>query len=109
MSSPTQRSLEDLRGRGYVAEVVEKWIPATRRRKDLFGFGDILALRPGDIERAPEVVLVQTTSDHNVAARIAKIAEAEHVAAVRGAGVRILVHGWRKVGRRWRLREVDVS
>jgi hypothetical protein len=103
MSSPTSRSLEDLRDRGYTAEVVEKWIPATRRRKDLFGFGDILALRPG------EVTIVQTTSDDNVAARISKIQEAEHLPAVRAAGVRILVHGWRKVGRRWRLREVDVS
>lgn len=103
MSSPTQRSLARLRADGYLAEVVEKWIPAVKRRRDLYGFIDILAIR-GD-----EVVGVQATSASNVAARIAKITEHPNVGAVRKAGIRILVHGWAKRGRRWQCREADLS
>lgn len=103
MSSPTQRSLAVMRERGYLAEVVEKWIPAVRRRRDLYGFIDLLCIRDG------EVCGVQATSGSNVAARIAKIADHENVAAVRRAGIRLLVHGWAKRRGRWQLREVDVS
>jgi hypothetical protein len=102
--TPTQRSLRHLRAAGYLAEVVEKWIPGANIRRDLFGFGDVLAIREA------EVLLVQSTSGSNVAARVTKIAEAEHVGAVRKAGIRITVHGWRKAASgRWTLREVDCS
>lgn len=90
MSSPTARSLEHLRKQGYLAEVVEKWIPAVKRRKDLYGFIDILAIAPG------RIVGVQATSGDNVAARVAKIADHPNVDAVRRAGIEIHVHGWRK-------------
>lgn len=104
MSSPTARSLKHLRDQGYLAAVVEKWIPAVKRRQDLFGFIDILAVREG------EVLGVQSTSGDNVASRVTKIAEHENVSAVRKAGIRLLVHGWRKnAAGRWTLREVDVS
>lgn len=104
MSSPTSRSLEHLRKQGYVAQVVEKWIPAVKRRQDLYGFIDILAIRDN------EVVGVQATSGDNVAARVRKIGEHELVGQVRRAGIRILVHGWRKnASGRWQLREVDCS
>lgn len=104
MSSPTQRSLAYLREQGWLAEVVERWNPHARVRKDLWGFVDILALREG------ETLGVQATSGTNVAARIAKIASAEHVGAVRRAGWRIEVHGWRKAANgRWTLRVEDVS
>lgn len=102
-AGPTQRSLEHLRKAGYLAEVVEKWIPMVKRRKDLFGFIDILAIREG------EVVGVQATSGSNVAARVDKIINHENVGAVRKGGIRILVHGWAKRKGRWQLREVDVS
>lgn len=101
--SPTQRSLELLRSRGYRCEIVEKWNPYAKVRQDLFGFIDIIAIRPG------EVLGVQTTSGSNVAARIAKIAEHENVGAVREAGIRIVVHGWRKLKAGWACREEDVS
>lgn len=103
MSTPTQRSLEAMRQRGYTVAVVERWNPFARIRQDLYGFIDILCLGEG------EIVGVQSTSDSNVAARITKITEHENLAAVRKAGVRILVHGWKKVGNRWKLREVDIS
>lgn len=104
MTSPTQRTLAELRKRGYLAEVVERWVPGANIRKDCFGFIDILAIREG------EVLGVQATSGDNVAARVTKIAEHEHVGTVRKAGIRILVHGWRKnAAGRWTLREVDCS
>jgi carbonic anhydrase len=104
MSSPTQRSLKHLRKLGYLAEVVEKTIPRVFIRKDLYGFIDILAIRDG------EILGVQATSGSNVASRVDKIANHDNVGAVRKAGIRIHVHGWRKnSNRRWVLREVDCS
>lgn len=103
MSSPTQRSLEVMRERGYTVAGTEQWNPHARVRQDLYGFIDVLCLKEG------EIVGVQATSDSNLASRITKISEHEHVGAVRRAGIRILAHGWKKVRGRWRLREVDVS
>lgn len=104
MSSPTQRSLAHLRKAGYLAQVVEKWIPQVKRRVDLFGFIDIVAIRDD------EIVGVQATSDDHVSHRVTKIAEHDNVGPVRKAGIRILVHGWRKNAKgRWQLREVDCS
>jgi hypothetical protein len=104
VSSPTQRSLKLMRERGFYAEVVERWIPGANIRRDLFGFGDVLCL--GD---SGELALVQSTSASNIAARITKISESPLVGRVRKAGIKILVHGWRKVKGRWQVREVDVS
>jgi len=106
MSSPTALSLKKLRDAGYLAEVVEKRNPHTRTLNDLYGFIDILAIRPG------EVLGVQTTSASHVANRCTKIADHANVAAVREAGIRIEVHGWSQPGgpgKRWQCRVVDVS
>jgi hypothetical protein len=104
-SSPTQLSLKKLRDAGYLAEVVEKRNPHTRTLNDLYGFIDILAIRPG------EVLGVQTTSNAHVANRCSKIADHPNVAAVREAGIRLEVHGWsqKKKGARYECRVVDVS
>ena len=102
--SPTKLTLRHLREQGYTCEVVEVWNPHARIRQDLFGIIDVLALK-GD-----ETLAVQTTSAKNVPARVRKIAESEHIAAIREAGWRIHVHGWEKVDHRWTLkREVDGS
>lgn len=107
--TPTQLTLRYLRADGYVAEKVEQRIPGrpgTRpTTRDLFGFGDVLAIRPG------EVLLVQTTTSGNAAARVRKIAEAELVGAVREAGIGIHVHGWKQDPRtrRWVPRIIDCS
>lgn len=93
-----------MREKGFHAEVVERWIPGANIRRDLFGFIDIVCL--GD---NGTVVGVQSTSASNVAARVAKIAESPLVDRVRKAGIRIIVHGWKKVKGRWQVREVDVS
>jgi len=93
-----------MRKRGYLAQVTEHWVPVVRIRRDLFGFIDVLCVSPAG------VVGVQATSGSNVASRVSKIAEHPNTPMVRQAGIRILVHGWRKAANgRWQLREVDVS
>ena len=92
-----------MRQRGYTCEVVERWNPYARIRQDLFGFGDVICLGDG------EVILVQTTSGSNMAARIAKIADHPNLAAVRKSGIKIVVHGWRRLKSGWAVRETDVS
>ena len=84
--------------------MVERWNPHARVRNDLFGFIDVLAIRDN------EVLGVQSTSGSNMASRVTKIGEHELVGTVRQAGIRIVVHGWRKAANgRWTLREVDCS
>ena len=103
MGSPTQRTLAHLRAAGYpLVQVVEKWNPHARVRQDLFGVVDVLAV-------GEDIVGVQATSGSHVAARVAKLTESPALPVLRKAGVRVLVHGWRKVRGRWRLREVDLS
>ena len=102
--SNTVRSTKLLKAEGYTVDTVERQIPGTVFKKDLFGFIDLLCVRPG------ETLAVQTTSDSNVSSRINKIMESPHLATVREAGWRIEVHGWAKVKNRWTLkRREDIS
>lgn len=102
--TPTQRTLAEMRKRGHMAAVVEKWNPHARIRQDLFGIIDVLCL--GD----SEVIGVQTTSASNLSARVRKIVDCDALPALRKAGVRLLVHGWKKASNgRWQLIERDVS
>lgn len=104
MSSPTQRSLKLLRDEGYTVAIVERWCSFTRKRYDLYGIFDLLCVGNG------RTLAVQTTSASNVSARIRKIAESEHIAAVRADGWACEVHGWLKNSKgRWVCRRVDVS
>jgi hypothetical protein len=89
-TSPTQRSLQLMRDRGCLAEVVERWNPHSRTRHDLWGFVDIICLDDN------QVIAVQSTSRSNMSARIRKIEEHENLAAVLRAGIQIVVHGWKK-------------
>ena len=101
--SPTQRSLKYLRDQGYTVAIVEHYNCFTKRRHDLFQFADLLAIREN------EVMLVQVTSGTNVSARVKKIAESEHISAVRKSGMSVFVHGWRKLKSGWEPKIVDLS
>ena len=103
-ASPTTRSLKYLRDQGYTCEITEHWNPHARIRQDLFGFVDLIALGEN------ETLAIQTTSGDNVSKRIDKIINHDNYAAVRAAGWRIIVHGWRKNSKnRWVLREVEIT
>lgn len=104
--SPTQLSLRQLRAEGYTAWVVETYNHITKRRRDLWGFADILAIRKDGI------LAVQATSYSNISSRVKKISLAEDVDAVREAGIRIEVWGWHQPKGKWtewKLRIVDCS
>lgn len=104
-TSPTQLSLKELRKTCHAVQVVEVWNSFTRTRKDLFGFIDILALE------GEATIAVQSTSWTNVSSRAKKIAESPLVGAVRDAGWKIIIHGWRKNAKtnRYELKTLDVS
>ncbi|MEK9724415.1 MAG: hypothetical protein VW405_13165 [Rhodospirillaceae bacterium] len=90
MKGPTQRTLEECRRLGWVAGVVEKWIPQTRRRADLWGWCDVVALSPGAL------VFIQCTSGSNHASRAQKVAEWAHLPDLERAGGRAEVWSWAK-------------
>lgn len=92
--SPTARTLKLLRDQGYHAEVVERWIPQRRIRKDLFGFIDIVAIMNG------QLLGVQATSGSNVSARVKKIKESPLYRTWLSTGAYLHVIGWRKLCRR---------
>ncbi len=101
--TPTGRSLDLLRRDGWAAQSVERYLPYARVRQDLFGIGDVLAVSE------TVIVVVQATSGSNVASRVAKLTASPALAVLRKAGVRVVVHGWRKAANgRWRLREVGL-
>lgn len=89
---------------GYTVAIVERWNAFAKIRQDLFGFLDLLCVADGK-----GVVGVQTTSASNMAARRNKIRSHTNYAAVEGAGIRIELHGWRKVGRRWEVKREVIS
>ena len=103
-ASPMSLTIEKLQADGYTPFKTEHWNAFARVRQDLFGFADVLALKKG------EIVAIQCTSWANVPSRVKKIADHDNVGVVRDAGIRILVWGWKKVGRGlWDYREVDCS
>jgi hypothetical protein len=100
--SPTQRTLAYLREAGYpLVQVVERWNPHARIRQDLFGVLDVLAV-------GTDIVGVQATSGSNTAARVRKLQASASLPVLKAAGVRVLVHGWRKLKGRWSVREVTL-
>ncbi len=105
MTSPTQRSLDLLRKRGYKPWVVERYIAFCKTRIDFFGIADIFAIHPD----TGDMVVVQTTSMSNLGKRVRKIHEHENVALLRKAGIGIHAHGWRKLKTGWAPKEVDLS
>jgi hypothetical protein len=103
-TSPTQLTLKWLRDEGYLAEVVEKWIPGANMSVKTSGGGaDIVAIRE------EETVAVQCTSWDNISSRCKKIAESDTVGPVRKAGWNIWVVGWKKKDNRWVHKLVDCS
>ena len=136
MTSPTQRTLAECRRRGWIADVTERWItvpnhPAGGKRKDLFGFVDVVAIGDRtDVEeyrhrtfaesladdRSRTFVAIQATSGSNGAARVKKIQNecSEALEAWLAAGGIVEVWAWKRyakpVDRKyWRPRIVRVE
>ena len=96
-ATPTSRTLDYCRKQGWLAGVVERFLPRGDRpvRVDLFGFVDVVCCKQTG------VLFVQATSGGNVPARVRKIKEecGEEALACLQAGATIEVWGWRKLAR----------
>ena len=90
MASLNQRTIALMTERGYQCDVVESYNAFTKRKKDLFGIFDILAIGNG------ETVAIQLTSKSNMSTRIKKISESPMLSEVLRSNWRVLVFGWYK-------------
>lgn len=104
--TPTARTLALLRSSGYVAAVVESWVPVANVRRDLFGFADVFAV---SAHRDPPRLLVQATTADHVAARLKKAKGLATLRTCLAAGLCFEVWGWLKRGKTWEVRRVAVT
>jgi hypothetical protein len=104
VSSPTSHTLARLRKLGYQCEPVERFVARLNIRRDLWHFGDVLAVHP---ERR-EFLIVQATSADHVTHRLGKAKARPELAVWLRAGGRFEVHGWAKRGGRWTVRVAEL-
>ena len=98
----TQRSTALLKEQGYMVATVEYYNYFTKRRHDLFGCIDILAIGNG------ETLAVQVTSKSNMSSRIHKIEDSDALPEMLRSNWRVIVHGWfRKTNGRYELKEFE--
>jgi hypothetical protein len=95
MSSPTQRTLAECKKRGWTAQVVERFNTFTKRRIDLFGVIDIIAITPEGI-MAIQATSGQTGGNHST--RMAKIKAEPRAKQWIDAGGKFEVWSWAKRG-----------
>jgi len=105
MSSPTQRSLALLKKEGYTPWIVERFNAFGNNRVDLYGFIDIVCLKPGEMG----VLGVQTTSSSNISARVHKILGIPAYRLWLNCSNRIEVHGWSKKKGKWQLIKREIT
>ena len=94
--SPTSRTLEYIRSQGWIADVAEKFNPYAGKfgkRKDLFGFIDIVALGENCINGIQSCG--SAFSEHDKKIREDPLV-AENALKWLDCGGRILLIGWRK-------------
>jgi len=116
----TQRSLKELRKRGWQCAVVEKWQMRPQAkfgvRVDVWQFGDVLACRVDPNSGEGMIALIQTFPLTSWKAHAEKVQEPEIKAAMdnwKAAGGIVLFHGWglkpkdgiRGAKKVWTLRE----
>lgn len=100
------KSVSYLRERGYMAAVVEHYNARSRRRADLFGFIDVIA-----VSETGRTVFVQATSASHVADRLRKMSSPPVLANAIAlcSRARVVIIGWPAAGDRRGPRETDVT
>jgi len=95
--SNTSRTLEYIRRQGWIADIVERFNPYAGKfgqRKDMFGFGDIVAMGDG------KIIAIQSCGQ-DFTEHDKKITKDEIVAPLAlkwvQNGGRLILMGWRKV------------
>jgi hypothetical protein len=84
------RSKKMLEKQGYTVATVEYYNAFTKRKHDLYGCIDLLAVGNG------ETLAIQVTSKSNMSARIKKIEDAPALPEMLRSNWRVIVHGWWK-------------
>lgn len=110
MTSPTARTLAELRKRGYLCDVTERWIPGANIRRDWAHLWDVIACRDG---QDAHILGIQCTSASNLAKRVNKVAYSPALRVWKAAGGRGECWGWSKKGSKgkrkvWEVRVVQV-
>lgn len=80
-----------MRKRGYIAEVVEKWIPKVNVRKDFIGIIDILCFSDFEIG----CIGIQTTTATNHSTRKKKALAEPRLKIWLLSGQRFIIHSWK--------------
>ena len=110
-SKPTQRTIAELKKRAATYQVVERWCSFSRRRIDLFGVIDVLALDDHGI------LGIQTCAGGDTSKRLDKALAEPRLMRWLDYGGRFEIWSWRqlkektKTGKtveRWRMRRVTV-
>ena len=96
----SKKYLED---KGYTVEKTEYFNFFSKRRMDLLGIGDLLALN------GKEILLVQVTSRDNLSTRRRKARENEKLKLWLKAGGNFILHGWDNYKRRLRIKEMKMK
>jgi hypothetical protein len=102
--TPTARTLQLLRRRGYLAAVAERFIQPIKRRVDLFNCIDIVAIH----REETGVLGVQATTTSNLSARLRKAVALPALRTWLAAGNRFELWGWSKRGRRWKPKIISI-
>lgn len=90
-ASPTSRTLAELKRRGWTAQVVERFNTFSKKRVDLFGVIDIVAIVPGR-----GILGIQATSGTNHTSRADKVLDEPRAHAWVAAGGLLQVWSWSK-------------
>ncbi len=102
--SPTQRSIAKLKKMGYRPAIVERWNQFAHIRQDLYGFIDILAIKPGE-----PILAIQACVVGDMSKRLKKIAGLPAPAIWLATGSPIQIWGWGKHGQRGKRKLWDVT
>lgn len=108
-TSPTQRTMDYYRNQGWAIDICERWLGATRTRKDLFGFADLIAMQPDHLP-----MMIQATSTSNLQSRIKKMKAEPNVQIALRSGFSVIAIGWRKYknpedGKWWRPTVFEIT
>lgn len=94
MSSPTARTLERLRKEGWTCAIVEKVVPHTFIKQDLFGCIDILAMKDSML------LAIQATVTASISARAKKSSSLPALWSWLATHNLFEIWGWSKMGER---------
>lgn len=95
----TVKSRDRLKDEGFKTLQTVEWYNAfTKRKHDLFGIFDVLAVGNG------RTLAVQVTSRDNMSSRRKKITESEAFDECALAGWAVELHGWYKEKNRWKVK-----